>query len=71
MKRSQRNFGVAVGILVLCAGLSLNLAGISGTPMMVVGLVILLANAAYWLLEYSPKRIQVVSDSAKQRREQR
>ncbi|WP_413663322.1 hypothetical protein ACG1BZ_19845 [Microbulbifer sp. CNSA002] len=72
MQRSQLFFGVVVGLLVLCAGLSVNLAGINGVPLMAVGLVVVLANAAYWLMaQQTPKRIRISNNRSRQRRGQR
>ncbi|WP_444942836.1 hypothetical protein ACJJIK_11730 [Microbulbifer sp. ZKSA006] len=70
MQRSQLFFGVIVGLVVLCVGLSVNLAGINGVPLMAVGLVVVLANAAYWLMAQTPKRIRIATGRANQRRGQ-
>ncbi|AWF82681.1 hypothetical protein BTJ40_18735 [Microbulbifer sp. A4B17] len=71
MQKSQLYFGVVVGLLVLCAGLSINLAGINGVPLMAVGLATILANVAYWLMGQSPKQLRIPAKRSRQRREQR
>lgn len=66
MTKAQFYFGTAVGALVAALGAALTSLGIAGESLLVVGLLVLGVNGAYWLASRSrpqwlPLKLQLIA----------